>query len=76
MITAAQCKMARAALGWGVRELAAQAKVSASTVNRFETGLSEPNAATLTVIRQALESAGIEFIPGGARLREPADAEL
>jgi hypothetical protein len=50
--------------------------VSASTVNRFETGLSEPNAATLTVIRQALETAGIEFIPGGARLREAADAEL
>lgn len=70
MITAVQCKMARAALGWGVRELASRAKISASTVNRFETGLSEPNNATLTVLRQALETAGVEFIPGGARLRE------
>ena len=68
--------MARAAVGWGVRELATRAKVSASTVNRFETGLSEPNAATLTVIRQAFEAAGVEFIPSGVRLREAADAEL
>ncbi len=73
MITTAQCKMARAALGWGVRELAARAKVSPSTVNRFEIGLSEPNAATLTVIRLALEAAGVEFIPSGVRLREAAD---
>ena len=33
-----QCRMARAALGWGVRELAAAAKVSTDTVARFERG--------------------------------------
>jgi transcriptional regulator with XRE-family HTH domain len=33
-----QCRMARAALGMGVRELAAAAKVSADTVARFERG--------------------------------------
>ena len=33
-----QCRMARAALGLGVRELAAAAKVSVDTVARFERG--------------------------------------
>ena len=33
-----QCRMARAALGLGVRELAAAAKVSIDTVTRFERG--------------------------------------
>jgi transcriptional regulator with XRE-family HTH domain len=33
-----QCRMARAALGLGVRELAAAAKVSIDTVARFERG--------------------------------------
>ena len=72
MITALQCKMARAATGWGVRELAAKADVSASTVNRFERGGAEPHSSTLRAIRQTFDAAGIEFIPGGARLREQA----
>ena len=67
--------MARAAAGWGVRDLAARAGVSFSTVTRFENGTAEPHASTLAVIRQALEAAGLEFIPGGVRLRDqPAEA--
>ena len=63
MITAVQCKMARAALGWGVRDLAREAQVGVSTVTRFESG-TEPIPATLAAIRRALEAAGVEFIDG------------
>ena len=38
ILSPVQCRMARAALGLGVRELAAAAKVSIDTVARFERG--------------------------------------
>ncbi len=70
---AVQSKMARVAVGWGVRELAAQAKVSPDTVARLERGEALAPR-TLAAIRTALESAGVEFIEEngggpGVRLR-------
>lgn len=65
MITEVQCRMARAALSWGVRELAKAAGVSANTVARFEGG-KPANPATLKVIRQAFEAAGIRFNEDGS----------
>ncbi len=70
---AAQSKMARAALGLGVRELAALAKVSPDTIARLERG-EELKARTVEAIRAALEGAGVEFTNGdgpGVRLRKP-----
>jgi transcriptional regulator with XRE-family HTH domain len=63
MITAAQCKMARVALGWGVRDLAEKAGISPNTVARFENEKNkfEPNLGTLKLIRQAFEQAGVRF---------------
>jgi transcriptional regulator with XRE-family HTH domain len=58
---AAQCKMARAAIGLGVRELAEAAKVSPDTVVRLERG-EELKERTIDAIRSALEAAGVEFI--------------
>ena len=58
-----QCRMARAALGWGVRELAAAAKVSIDTVARFERG-DELKERTIEALQRVLEAAGIEFIDG------------
>jgi transcriptional regulator with XRE-family HTH domain len=56
-----QCRMARAASAWGVRDLAGAAQVSAHTVARFERG--EPlRPSTVRAIRTALEDAGCEFI--------------
>ena len=46
--------MARAALKWGVREVAKAAKVSPATVTRVEAD-QPANAATLLAIRAALE---------------------
>jgi transcriptional regulator with XRE-family HTH domain len=52
--------MARAALDWGVRELANAAKVSVDTVARFERG-DELKERTVEAIQHALEAGGIEF---------------
>jgi ribosome-binding protein aMBF1 (putative translation factor) len=63
--------MARTALGWGVRDLAAAAKMSTDTIARFERG-EELKERTVAAIRVTLEAAGIEFIPengGGPGVR-------
>src|SRR5258706_5692236 len=59
-----QCRMARAALGLGIRELAAAAKVSIDTVARFERG-DELKERTIEALQRALEAAGVEFTNGG-----------
>ncbi len=76
IFTLVQCRMARAALGWGVRELAAAAKVSTDTVARFERG-DELKERTINALQRALEAAGIEFTNGdqpGVRLTKAAAA--
>ena len=56
-----QLKMARAAVGWGVRELAKKAGVTANTVTRIENG-ADAKQSTMDRLQQALEGAGVEFI--------------
>lgn len=73
-----QCKMARVALGLGVRELAALAKVAPATVSRFEAG-EELKERTVEAMQTALEAAGIVFLADdgngpGIRLRNSLDA--
>ena len=63
--------MARAALGWGVRDLAAKVGVAANTISRFENG-TDTYGETLRRIRRTFEDAGIIFIDengGGAGVR-------
>lgn len=70
-MNAAQCRMARAALGLGVRDLAERAEVSPNTIARLERG-EVLKAATVDTIRASLEAAGVEFIPengGGVGVR-------
>lgn len=69
-----QCKMARVALGLGVRELAALAAVSPDTIARLERG-DELKPRTVDAIRAALENAGVIFVDengegAGVRLRK------
>jgi transcriptional regulator with XRE-family HTH domain len=69
-----QLKMARAAAGWGVRELAKKAGVTANTVTRIENG-ADAKQSTMDRLQHALEAAGIEFIQEngggpGVRLRK------
>ncbi len=61
MIASVQVRMARVALGWGVRDLAAHAGVTANTVSRFENG-ADALGNTIRKIQRTLEDAGIEFI--------------
>lgn len=66
--------MARAAVGWGVRELAEKAGVTANTVTRIENG-ADAKQSTLNAMRLALETAGVIFIEEngegpGVRLRK------
>ncbi len=70
-MNAQQCKMARAATGLGVRDLAEQAGVSPNTIARLERG-EDLKQNTIASIRAALEAAGVEFIQengGGAGVR-------
>ena len=63
--------MARAALGLGVRDLAAASEVSTNTITRFERG-EHLKGATVDRVRAVLEDAGVEFIPengGGPGVR-------
>ena len=58
-----QCRMARAGLGWGIRDLARSAKVSVDTVVRFERG-EELRERTIEALQRAFEAAGLEFTNG------------
>lgn len=78
MITHTQCKMARAAAGLSVRELADAAGVGLNTVSRFENG-KDTLSSTVQKLQAALEAAGVEFIPengggAGVRLRKPTES--
>lgn len=57
--------MARAALGIGVRELAAQADVSPNTIARLERG-ETLHRRTLAHVQGILEAQGIVFVSGGS----------
>ena len=73
---AVQLRMARAAVGWGVRDLAKKAGITANTVTRIENG-ADARQSTIDALQQVLEAAGVEFINengggAGVRLRKPS----
>ena len=75
-MTPGQCRAARGLLNITQGDLAKAADVSEKTIADFERGLRRPYRRTIAALRQALEAAGVEFIPengGGAglRLRKP-----
>jgi transcriptional regulator with XRE-family HTH domain len=73
-----QCRMARAALDLGIRELARAAKVSIDTITRFERG-DQLKERTVDAIQRALEAAGVEFTNGeqpGVRLTKATAPHL
>ena len=78
-MTPVQLRMARAAVGWGVRELAAKAGITANTVTRIEKG-ADAKQSTILALRRALEAAGVIFVEEngegpGVRLRKRLAAD-
>ena len=63
-VTVSQLRMARAALNWTLSDLAEASSVSSRTIRRIETenGLERATPANLKLIRETLETAGIEFV--------------
>lgn len=71
----AQCRSARALIGWSQFDLAKAAQIGVVSLRQFERGATEPRRATIAVIRRALETAGVIFIDGngegpGVRLKK------
>lgn len=63
-LTVAQCRAARALLGWTAAEVATAAGIGIMTVKRFEGG-QKMNTASIAKLKAALEEAGIRFIAAG-----------
>lgn len=57
--------MARAALGWSIREAAAKAHIGINTLSRFEGG-GGVYLATSENLHAVYRSAGVEFVSDGA----------
>ena len=71
-LTVAQCRAARALLGWTAAEVATAAGIGIMTVKRFEGGQTV-NAVSIGKIRLALVDAGITFIAAGERSQDGGD---
>lgn len=72
-MNATQLKMARVGLGWGVRDLAEKAGVTANTITRIENG-SDAKTSTIRLIEVALEI-GEEIEEGRWRYAEFIDPD-
>ena len=57
------CRAARVLLGWTQTDLAEAAGLARATVADFERGIRDPHPNNRKAIREALEAAGIEFLP-------------
>jgi transcriptional regulator with XRE-family HTH domain len=77
--TPAQCRAARALIGWSQDQLANASKVAKATIANFETGDRAPYARTLADIRGAFEAAGVDFTNGdhpGVQLQRQTPGEI
>ena len=70
-LTPKHVRAARALLAWSQKELANHAGVGISTIADFERGSRKPVANNAQAIRDALEKAGICFLPTGAVIGPP-----
>lgn len=61
-ISAAQCRAARALIGWSQEMLSAASMVAKATIAQFEASNRTPYNRTLDALRVALELGGVEFI--------------
>ncbi len=72
VLSAPQCRAARALLGWSQDDLANASGVAKATIAYFETEKRQPYEKTLADLRRVLEKHGVTFIDmngGGAGVR-------
>ena len=62
-ITPTFCRAARVLLDWTQTDLANATGFGRATIAEFERGARLPHPSNLVAIREALEAAGIEFLP-------------
>jgi transcriptional regulator with XRE-family HTH domain len=68
MITGEQAKAARKLLGWSMRKLAREARISKSTLVRLEAKQVRPFERTLSKLQRTFEKEGVDF-PDGEQVR-------
>jgi DNA-binding transcriptional regulator YiaG len=73
MMTADQCRAARAWLGMTQEELAQRSSVGLSTIKDFEKGGRRTLAAIRLQLQRTLEAAGAEFLGDSIRVRPRTD---
>ncbi|MBA8901239.1 MULTISPECIES: helix-turn-helix transcriptional regulator [unclassified Phyllobacterium] len=66
IISPAQCRAARALIGWSQAKLAEIAKVAPATIATFEAGKRLPYDRTLDDLKDALTAEGVIFLDDGA----------
>jgi transcriptional regulator with XRE-family HTH domain len=64
ILTPSQCRKARSALGWTMRDLRAKSNVSTDAISRLERG-EKLKDRTLQDIKRAFVAAGIRFLQQG-----------
>ncbi len=74
-ITPAQCRAARALLGWTIIDLAANVGVTPHAIQGFETHRTIPHKLTMRGIIIGLTDAGVEFVPHGVTLPAPPNQQ-
>jgi ribosome-binding protein aMBF1 (putative translation factor) len=65
VLTAAQCRAARALLDWSRKDLAERTNISIGTVFAFESAAADTKTSTVLKLQKAFAQAGIEFIDEG-----------
>jgi predicted transcriptional regulator len=73
-ITAAQCRMARAGLGFSITEASKVSLVSRATIARFESG-SEIKPVLRSALRAAFERLGVVFTESGVEITHSGGGE-
>jgi transcriptional regulator with XRE-family HTH domain len=69
-VTPAQCRAARGLVDWSQSELGERSGVGQKAIADFERGMTKrPYRRTLDAMIAAFESAGVEFITRGVRMR-------
>lgn len=75
-ISAAQCRAARALLGWSQSQLATASRISRATLAEFEQGKRTPYQRTIRELEAVLLAAGVLLLPDGTAIDGGAGVRL